>query len=145
MSSCIKLMHAFSLPSSPASVPYMSEETADETLPDAPVISNMITYQESLMREGFVKIAELSPDVIELAWNAYDPQTGESCNRDCTSACTWTASARKCMCMHPEFSVHAHAPRKKNNGPSFDSIKNCGLIAFIFRMDQAYGNGPNLF
>ena len=119
MSSCIKLMHAFSLPSSPASVPYMSEETADETLPDAPVISNMITYQESLMREGFVKIAELSPDVIELAWNAYDPQTGESCNRDCTSACTWTASARKCMCMHPEFSVHAHAPRKKNNGPSF--------------------------
>ena len=145
MSSCIKLIHAFSLPSSPASVPYMSEETADETLPDAPVISNMITYQESLMREGFVKIAELSPDVIELAWNAYDPQTGESCNRDCTSACTWTASARKCLYMHPEFSVHAHAPRKKNNGPSFDSIKNCGFIAFIFRMDQAYGNGPNLF
>ena len=134
-------MHAFSLSSSPASVPYMSEETADETLPDAPVISNMITYQESLMREGFVKIAELSPDVIELAWNAYDPQTGESCNGDCThgpqvleSACACIRSFQ-CMRMH-QWSIC---------GPRFDSIKNCGLIAFIFRMDQAYGNGPNLF
>jgi hypothetical protein len=55
----------------------MWEETASEVLPDAPAISNVITYQESLMREGFVKIAELSSDLIELAWNAYDSQTGE--------------------------------------------------------------------
>ena len=142
MSSFFKLMHAFSLPSRIPAVPYVSEEAAYEALPDAPVSSNMqITYQESLMREGFVKIAELSQDLIELAWNAYDPQTGESCNGDCThgpqvleSACACIRSFQ-CMRMH-QWSIC---------GPRFDSIKNCGLIAFIFRMDQAYGNGPNLF
>jgi hypothetical protein len=103
----------------------MWEETASEVLPDAPAISNVITYQESLMREGFVKIAELSSDLIELAWNAYDSQTGEPHPNSSRSACTWTPITRKSMRMHRD-KVHAHAP-------IFDSIKywlNCGFFLF---------------
>ena len=62
------------------------------------------------MQEGFVKIAELSPDSIELAWNAYDPQTGELCtwrsdqvhvhgSRSLESACACIPTIQ-CMYLH---------------------------------------------
>jgi len=107
----------------------MWEETASEVLPDAPAISNVITYQESLMREGFVKIAELSSDLIELAWNAYDPQTGEPHPNSSRSACTWTPITRKCMRMHRDQKQWAHF--------RFNKVL-AKLRFFIFRMDQAH-------
>ena len=83
------------------------------------------------MQEGFVKIAELSPDSIELAWNAYDPQTGE--------LCTWRSDQ-----------VHVHGSRSLESACACTTIGTIAINIFIqlrsiFRTHQAYGNGPNEF
>jgi len=88
------------------------------------------------MREGFVKIAELSPDSIELAWNAYDPQTGELWKCMCMVHGSRLDSA--CACIPTIQCMYLHHDRTI-------PIKIFYQSRSTFRMRQAYGNGPNMF